>query len=97
VQSDLAAFPPDWPAEGVGTTNTAGRTGELIPDGTAGDLHFWWADPNSVSQAQIFDLRDSDPGRGARFPFIGLAVGEPGHSFSWTLENDLATSSFSVY
>ncbi len=87
VQADMMAFPPGWPVDGVGTTNTAGRTGELIPDGTAGDLHFWWADPNSPSQAQIYDLRDNNPGNGALFPFIALAVGDPDSSFSWTLDN----------
>lgn len=62
VQIDLTTFPPDWPVVGVGTTAWIGRNGEMMPDGTAGQLHFWWADPGSPSQADVMDLI-SDEGR----------------------------------
>jgi hypothetical protein len=87
VQGDLAAFPPGWPAEGVGATNTPGRTGELIADGSAAALHFWWADPASPSQAQIFDLSDGDAGSDGQFPFLAVAVGNPDSAFTWEFDN----------
>src|SRR5215212_10479905 len=59
VQHDLARFPADWPVVGVGTTDWNGRNGEMMPDGTAGALHFWWADPGSASHAALHD--DADP------------------------------------
>ncbi len=56
IENDLQAFPPGWAVVGVGTTNQPGRSGELMPDGTAGDLHYWWADPASASHAAVIDL-----------------------------------------
>ena len=87
VQEDLAVFPPGWPAEGVGSTNTPRRTGELIADGSAAALHFWWADPGSPSQAQIFDLRDGDAGSDGQIPFLAIAVGDPDSAFTWEIDN----------
>lgn len=83
VQTHLAGYPPDWPVVGVGTTNWIGRNGEMMPDGTAGGLHFWWADPGSPSHASVIDLMDNKPP--AQFPFLGLAVGDPATAITWTL------------
>lgn len=81
VERDLGAFPPDWPVVGVGTTNWFGRNGELLPDGTAAALHYWWADPDPPTHATIRDLADwpTDPALGGQpyLPFVGLAVGDP--------------------
>ncbi|MFQ5859685.1 MAG: hypothetical protein ACE5LU_29165, partial [Anaerolineae bacterium] len=84
VRSDLAGYPSDWPVVGVGTTNWIGRNGEMMPDGTAGDLRFWWADPNSASQADIGDLARGQP-TAVGFPFLGLAIGDPSTTITWTL------------
>jgi hypothetical protein len=51
VRAGLAALPDGWPVVGAGTTNWIGRNGELMPDGTTDDLHFWWADPGSPTWA----------------------------------------------
>lgn len=89
VQGDLARFPAGWPVVGVGTTDWIGRNGELMPDGTAGALHFWWADPASASHAAVHD--DADPGYVAalhhpvRFPFVALAVGDPRTARTWQI------------
>jgi hypothetical protein len=89
VQADLARFPPDWPVVGVGTTNWGGRNGELMPDGTAGRLHFWWADPASPSHAALHD--DADPreiaalGHPPHFPFLALAIGDPMRAVTWSV------------
>ncbi len=56
VENDLQAFPANWAVVGVGTTNQPMRSGEMMPDGTAGDLHYWWADPSSASHAAVVDL-----------------------------------------
>lgn len=84
---DLAAYPPDWPVVGVGTTNLPFRTGELMPGGTAGDPRIWWADPDSPSRAAVTDLRAASGGAGARFPFVALAVGDPSRQVTWTAED----------
>ena len=57
VDNDLLAFPADWAVVGVGTTNQPLRSGEMMPGGTAGDLHYWWADPSSASHADIIDFQ----------------------------------------
>jgi hypothetical protein len=85
VQIHLADYPPDWPVVGVGTTDWIGRNGEMMPDGTAGDPHFWWADPGSPSQAEVIDLTSYEPP--AQFPFLGLAIGDPATAITLTLEN----------
>ena len=41
VLVDLAAYPSHWAVVGVGTTDWAGRNGEMLPSGTAADLRFW--------------------------------------------------------
>src|SRR5829696_5288967 len=83
VRSDLAAYPPDWPVVGVGTTNRPFRTGEPIPGGTAGDLRFWWADPDSPSQAAVTDL-GAGPGAGpVELPFLAIGVGDPARALTW--------------
>ncbi len=86
VLHDLAAFPPSWSAVGVGTTNQAGRTGELIPDGTAADLHFWWADPSSSSQGSVSDLATVAPASGIEFPFLALGVADAYTPLTWALD-----------
>jgi hypothetical protein len=83
VQADLAAYPSDRPVVGVGTTDWIGRNGEMMPDGAAGDLHFWWADPGSPSQAGVVDLTNSF----ARFPFLALSIGDPATAVTWPLQN----------
>ena len=40
VIDDLAAFPPDLPLVGIGTTNWLKRNGEVIADGTTGSPQF---------------------------------------------------------
>jgi hypothetical protein len=91
VQRHLADYPPDWPVVGVGTTDWIGRNGELMPDGTTSDLHFWWADPNSLTQADVKDMADPNVttslGRDVRFPFLGLAIGDPETATTWTLQD----------
>jgi hypothetical protein len=86
VQTSLAAFPSDWPVVGLGTTNRTGRNGELAPDGTAGALRLWWADPDSTPQGNIVNLADNIP-PDVGFPFIGLAVGNPSTAIVWTAQN----------
>jgi hypothetical protein len=96
VQADLSAFPPTWTVLGVGTTNQPMRNGELMPDGTAADVDFWWADPSSESEADIVDIApdpdstalpdetvDPDP----EFPFLGLAIGDPDTALVFTAED----------
>jgi len=87
VQADLAGYPPDWPVVGVGTTNWIGRNGEMMPDGTAGHLHFWWADPGSPSQADVVDLAVRGPRSAVEFPFLALAIGDPATVITWTLRD----------
>jgi hypothetical protein len=89
VQADLARFPADWPVVGVGTTDWIGRNGEMMPDGAAGALHFWWADPSSPSHAELHD--DADPkyvvalGHPVRLPFLALAIGDPASARTWSM------------
>jgi hypothetical protein len=91
VNRDLAAFPAGWPVVGVGTTNWFGRNGELLPDGTATALRYWWADPDPPTHAAIRDLADwrTDPALGSEpyLPFIGLAVGDPAGAVTLRVEN----------
>lgn len=87
VKQDLQAYPSDWPVVGVGTTNQADGTGELILDGTAGALHFWWADPSSPSQAAVSDLTLSPASGAIAFPFIALGVADPSTAMTATLDN----------
>jgi hypothetical protein len=91
VSRDLAAFPPDWPVVGVGTTNWFGRNGELMPTGTTTALHYWWADPDPPTHATIRDLADwpTDPALGGEpyLPFLGLAVGDPAAAVTLQVEN----------
>lgn len=88
VQQALAAYPPDWPLVGVGTTSQAGRNGELMPDGLAGAPRLWWADPGSPSEAAVIDLaapKSAPPG--VRLPYLALAVGNPATAFELSGEN----------
>jgi hypothetical protein len=88
VRAALARYPADWPLVGVGTTGWVGRNGELMPDGTAGAPHFWWADPGSPSEAAVSDLGSvkgvAGPDAPLRLPFLGLAVGNPATAQTWT-------------
>jgi hypothetical protein len=87
VWADLFAFPSEWKVVGLGTTNWLKRNGEMMPDGTARDLNFWWADPRSSPQAHVIDLEDRPEDtdmsentivkRQAQFPFLALAVCDP--------------------
>jgi hypothetical protein len=91
VRADLAHFPADWPVVGVGTTDWIGRNGEMMPDGTSRALRFWWADPSSPSHAAVHD--DADPayvrslGHAVRFPFLGLAIGDPRQCQEWRVQD----------
>jgi hypothetical protein len=91
VDHDLAAFPPGWPVVGVGTTNGSGRNGELMPQGTAAALHYWWADPDPPTEATIRDLADwrTDAALDGQpyLPFVGLAVGDPATAVTLQAEN----------
>lgn len=87
IQADLAAYPLDWYVVGVGSTNQPGRTGEMIPDGTAANLHFWWADPNSPSQADVTDLGQTSPSGDIEFPFLALGVAASSNPLTWAIEN----------
>jgi hypothetical protein len=90
VRADLARFPADWPTVGVGTTAWIGRNGELMPDGTAAAPRFWWADPDSPSEAMVVDVTASGvapPKASVGFPFIGLAVGDPASAITWTVDD----------
>jgi hypothetical protein len=87
VQSALSAFPAGWVVYGVGTTNQEGRTGELIPDGTAEDVRFWWADPSSPSQADIVDLAAAPGLSGVGLPFAAIGVGNPSSASEWPLSD----------
>jgi hypothetical protein len=85
VQADVDAFPAGWITLGVGTTNQPGRTGELIPDGTARSVHFWWADPSSPSQADVSNL-EAVPGMSSvELPFLALGIADPDVSFELAL------------
>jgi hypothetical protein len=76
---------------GVGTTNWFGRNGELLPDGTAAALHYWWADPDPPTYAAIHDLADwrTDAALGGEpyLPFVGLAVGDPAAAVTLQVED----------
>lgn len=87
VWGDLFTFPREWRVVGIGTTNWLRRNGEMMPDGTAREINFWWADPSTAPQAHVIDL-DERPEeldiaeqtlikRQAQFPFLALAVCNP--------------------
>ncbi len=56
VAEELGNFDPTWSVVGLGTTNQVMRNGELMPDGTAAHLRYWWVDPSSDTQAAVVDL-----------------------------------------
>src|SRR3954451_3073438 len=91
VDDALAAFPPDWSVVGLGTTNWFGRNGEMLPNGTAAALPYWWADPDPPTEASIRNLAAwrSDPALGAEpyLPFVGLAVADPAQAITLPIEN----------
>jgi hypothetical protein len=89
VRADLARYPASWDVVGVGTTGWIGRNGELMPDGTAAAPRFWWADPDSPSQAMVVDVTAggvAPPKASVGFPFIGLATGDPATAITWTVD-----------
>lgn len=87
VRSDLAAFPPDWPVVGVGTTDWIERSGEMMPDGLAGSIRFWWADPGyGEPPGYLYNLAREGP-PGGEFPFLGLSVGDPSMVQTWPLRD----------
>jgi hypothetical protein len=85
VQDDIDAFPSTWIALGVGTTNQPGRTGELIPDGTARNVRFWWADPSSQSQADVTNLAATPSLSSAELPFTAIGVADPDTVIEWSI------------
>jgi hypothetical protein len=89
VRADLARYPANWDVVGVGTTGWIGRNGELMPDGTTAAPRFWWADPDSPSQAMVVDVTAggvAPPKASVGFPFIGLAAGDPATAITWTVD-----------
>ncbi|MEP7293941.1 MAG: hypothetical protein ABI835_19295 [Chloroflexota bacterium] len=56
MNEELEAFLPDWAVVGVGTTTQVERNGELMPEGTADAVHYWWVDPSSESMSAVVDL-----------------------------------------
>lgn len=97
VWADLFPFPHDWVVVGIGTTDWLRRNGEMMPDGTAREIRFWWADPKSAPQAHIIDLDERPPEqdiaegtlvkRQARFPFLALGICDPKKAITWKAEN----------
>lgn len=95
VWKDLFFFPADWLVLGIGTTNWLRRNGEMMPDGTAHHLHFWWADPKTAPQSHVIDLAEnpdaSNPKETAlvkstvEFPFLALAVCDPETAITETI------------
>jgi hypothetical protein len=88
VAAAVADFPAHWPVVGVGTTDWVERNGELMPDGHANALRLWWADPAGTRPGGTFDLASPDASLALgepRFPFLGLAVGDPARVFTWTV------------
>lgn len=92
IGNDLYLFPSDWVVVGIGTTSWLKRNGEMMPDGTARNLHFWWADPKTAPQSHVIDLANPKQAHGdniadlegtvtiktdAKFPFLALAVCKP--------------------
>jgi hypothetical protein len=89
VRAELARYPASWDVVGVGTTGWIGRNGELMPDGTAAAPRFWWADPDSPSQAMVVDVTAggvAPPKASVGFPFLGLATGDPSTALTWTVD-----------
>lgn len=87
VQDDIDAFPADWVALGVGTTDQRGRTGELIPDGSSRHVRFWWADPSSPSQADVSNLVAVPSLSSVELPFLAIGVADPATAIDWPLSN----------
>jgi hypothetical protein len=85
VQDDIDAFPTDWIVLGVGTTNQPGRTGELIPDGTARNVQFWWVDPSSPSQAEVTNLMAAPNLSSAELPFTAVGIADPKTVIEWAI------------
>src|SRR5829696_5171441 len=91
VRAELARSPASWDVVGVGTTGWIGRNGELMPDGTTAAPRFWWADPDSPSQAMVVDVTAggvAPPKASVGFPFLGLATGDPATAITWTVDEE---------
>jgi hypothetical protein len=102
VESHLEHYAPEWSVMGVGTTNNEMRNGELMPDGTAEHVHYWWVDPSSEGQNQVIDLLAAlkpvaTPEQGEKaapvidfepeFPFIALAIANPEDAVVYEVQN----------
>ena len=102
IWKDLYLFPSHWLVVGIGTTNWLKRNGEMMPDGTTQNLHFWWADPKTAPQSHVIDLANPTQAFGdnikdmegtitvktdAKFPFLALAVCNPAKVQRYTIEN----------
>jgi hypothetical protein len=85
VQDDIDAFPSNWIVVGVGSTNQPGRTGEIIPDGTARNVRFWWADPSSPSQAAVTNLTAVPSLSTVELPFTAIGVADPNTVMEWPI------------
>jgi len=102
IEDHLEHFDPAWAVVGLGTTNQIMRNGELMPDGTAEHVHYWWVDPSSTGQNQVIDLGAvldpaATPAEGEtatsaidfepEFPFIGLAIADPAGAITYEIED----------
>jgi hypothetical protein len=85
VQAEIDTFPSNWVTLGVGTTNQVMRTGELIPDGTARDIRFWWADPDSPSQADVSNLVQIPGLTSVELPFLAIGIADRATAVELTL------------
>ena len=72
VVAALETFDPSWAVVGLGTSNHAGRHGELFVDGTASEPRLLWADPEGTPAAVLGSIDDADP-----LPFVAAAVCDP--------------------
>jgi hypothetical protein len=103
IGRDLASYPSGWLTLGVGTTNWMGRNGEVIIDGTVSQTRYLWADPDSNPAGEILDIASHRPRQTGKtplvtpevgvddaephFPFVAVAVCDPGYGESLTGEN----------
>lgn len=97
VWADVFTFPSDFVVVGIGTTTWLKRNGEMMPDGTARKIHFWWADPKTAPQPHLIDLQATEPEQDldegtivkqyARFPFLALAMCDPNKEIVFAVED----------
>jgi hypothetical protein len=102
VREAVAAFPESWAVVGIGTTNQPMRNGELMPEGTTHDIHFYWVDPSSEGQNQRVELVDASEATAepeatepavtaydfdGELPLVVLSVADPANAITLKAEN----------